>query len=128
MRPLGVVVAPPFLDDARCLSGTIEDLTVEQFVTQLRVEALAAAVLPGAAGFDEGGFRTDSYDPLPHGLGDELKAVVGTNMARHAAQDAGRLREMISFFAYRLTEMELGGATGVAYGGKSSLRTAQGKG
>ncbi len=54
MRSLGVVVAPPCFDDDLCLGETIADLTVEQFVTQLRVEALAIAVLPRAAGFDDG--------------------------------------------------------------------------
>jgi hypothetical protein len=32
VRPLGVVVAPPSLDDDLCLGEAVEDLTVEQFV------------------------------------------------------------------------------------------------
>ncbi|TWH32215.1 transposase [Aminobacter sp. J15] len=39
--------------------------------------------------------------------------------------DADLLREMIGFAAERLMEMEVGAATGAAYGEKSSLRTAQ---
>ena len=48
--PLGVVVAPPCLDDDLCLGEAVEDLAVEEFVAKLRVEALAVAVLPRAAG------------------------------------------------------------------------------
>ena len=39
--------------------------------------------------------------------------------------DADLLREMFGFAAERLMEMEVGAATGAAYGEKSPLRTAQ---
>ena len=39
--------------------------------------------------------------------------------------DADLLREMIGFAAERLMQMEVGAATGAAYGEKSPLRTAQ---
>lgn len=39
--------------------------------------------------------------------------------------DADLLREMIGFAAERLMELEVGAATGAAYGEKSALRTAQ---
>ncbi len=39
--------------------------------------------------------------------------------------DADLLREMIGFAAEKLMEMEVGAATGVAYGEKSPLRMAQ---
>ena len=39
--------------------------------------------------------------------------------------DADLLREMIGFAAERLMEMEVGVATGAAYGEKDPLRTAQ---
>src|SRR5690606_3751821 len=85
--PLGVVVSPPGFDDDLGLGEAVEDLTVKQFVAELRVEALAVAVLPRASWFDERCLCADGYDPLPYSLGDELRAVVGTDMARHAAQD-----------------------------------------
>src|SRR5690606_25206042 len=63
------------------------DLTVEQFVAELRVEALAVAVLPRASRFDDLCLCAYGYDPLPYSLGDELRAVVGTDMAWHTTQD-----------------------------------------
>src|SRR5690606_36710674 len=65
----------------------VEDLTVEQFISEFRVVALAVAILPRASRLDERGLRTDGDNPLPHRFGDELRAVVGTNMAGHTAQD-----------------------------------------
>ena len=50
MRPDGVVVPPPLLDDNSRLFEAVEDLPVEQLVTQLAVEALVVAVLPGLPG------------------------------------------------------------------------------
>jgi hypothetical protein len=85
VRPGGVIVAPPSLDDDLGLGEAVEDLAVEQFVAKLRVEALAVAVLPRASRFDERGPCADSGDPLPHGFGDELRAVVGTNVLGHPA-------------------------------------------
>jgi hypothetical protein len=45
VRSLGVIISPPCLDDDLGLGEAVEDLTVEQFIMQLRVEALAVAVL-----------------------------------------------------------------------------------
>lgn len=78
MRPLSIVVVPPCFDDDLCLGETVEDFAVKQFVPQLRVEALAVTVLPWTSGFDEGGPCADCDDPLPHGPGDELRAVAPT--------------------------------------------------
>ena len=51
------MLAPAFDDDPR-LGETVEQLPVQQLVAELRVEALAVAVLPGAAGLDEGGLES----------------------------------------------------------------------
>lgn len=63
----------------------VEDFAVEQFVTEFRVEALAIAVFPWTARHDVGGFGTDCCDPLPECFGDELRAIVRTNMGGDAA-------------------------------------------
>ena len=46
-----------FDDDLGLLQG-IEDLTIEKFISKLRVEALAIAIFPWGAGFDVGGSGT----------------------------------------------------------------------
>ena len=82
-----VVVPPPGLDQDLGLGQAEEDLAVEQFVAQLAVEALAVAVLPRTAGLDVGGLGADRGDPFAQGDGDELRAVVGSDIGRRPAQD-----------------------------------------
>ena len=55
MRPDRVVVPPPALDDYLCLLQRVEDLAIQKLISQLRVEALTIAILPGAAGHNVGG-------------------------------------------------------------------------
>ena len=74
-------------DDDPSFGEAVEDFSVEEFVAELRVEALAVAVLPRAARLDECGAGADSGDPIPHRLGDELGAMVGADVTRHAAED-----------------------------------------
>ena len=76
MRSDGVVVTPPGFDQDLGFGQAEEDLAVEQLIAQLAVEALAVAVLPGAAGFDVGGLGADRGNPLAQSQGDELRAVV----------------------------------------------------
>ncbi len=87
MRAYCVVVPSPAFDDDFGFPKRVEDLAVEQFVSQARVEALDIAVLPGAARFDVGGFCTNCGDPLLHRFGHELRPVVGPDVPRHAAKD-----------------------------------------
>ena len=87
MRPNGVEVPPPALDEDLGLQQRIELLSREQLVAELGVEALAVAVRPGAAGLDERGPGSHRGDPLSHGLGDELGTIVRTDMAGNATQD-----------------------------------------
>ncbi len=65
----------------------VEDLAIEQFVTQAGIEALDVAVLPGTAWLDVGGFRADCADPVLNCCGHELRAVIGSDVTRHAAKD-----------------------------------------
>jgi hypothetical protein len=75
MRALLVVVLAPAFDDDPCLRQAVEDLAIQKLVAELRVEALTISVLPGAAGLDVGGSRSDGGDPLSYRLGDELRAI-----------------------------------------------------
>src|ERR687894_2362228 len=85
VRPDCIVVPAPTLDDDLGFLERIEDLAVEQLVAELRVKALDKAVLPWAAWGDIDGLCAYSRDPGLNPLGHELGAVVGANMARHAA-------------------------------------------
>src|SRR3954451_3722925 len=87
MRAHLVVVPSPALDHDLGLAQAVEDLAIEQLVAEPGVEALDEAVLPGAAWDDVGGLGTHRRDPCLDRLGDELGAVVGADVARHAAQD-----------------------------------------
>ena len=87
MGPDRVVVASPALDDDLGLAQTVEDLAVEQLIAKAGVEALDVAVLPSAAPFDVSGLGADSCDPFLHGLGDELRSVVGPDVAGNATHD-----------------------------------------
>src|SRR5207342_791923 len=87
MRAHLVVVLTPILDHDLCLIERVEDFAVEQFVSQLSVEALAVAVLPGASRFDVGGLGANRGDPVPNSLSDELGPIVGSDMNRNAARD-----------------------------------------
>ena len=87
MRAHGVVMPAPAFHDDPGLGERVEDLAVKKLITQASVEALNVAVLPWAAGSDVGGLRPDGGDPVLHGPGDELRAVVGADVFWHAAQD-----------------------------------------
>src|SRR5215207_1181836 len=87
MRPDGIVMTAPALDDDLRLAESVEDLAVEQLVPEPGIKALDIAILPRAAWSDVGGLGSDRRDPLLDGLGNELRAVVGADVARHAAQD-----------------------------------------
>ena len=70
----------PLLDHDPGLRERIEDLAVEQLVTELAIEALHIAVLPGARPFDEGRLGAHRDDPLSHRLCDELRALIRADM------------------------------------------------
>ena len=80
MRTHGVVVPSPSLDHNLGLVERVEDLPVEQFVTQFSVEGFAVAILPGAARFDIGGLGSDGRNPFPKCRCHELWAVIGTDV------------------------------------------------
>jgi len=85
--PDRVVVASPALDDDLGLAQSVEDLAVEQLIAKAGVEALDVAVLPRVASLDVSGLGADSCYPFLHGLGDELRSVVGPDVSGNAPQD-----------------------------------------
>ena len=80
-------MASPAFDDDLGFAQCVEDLAVEQFISQARIEALNIAVLPWAASFDVGGLCPDPSDPVLDSFGHELRPVVGADMLGHSAQD-----------------------------------------
>ena len=63
--PDRVVVPPPFFDDDLSLLQGVEDLSIKQFVPEAGIEGLAVSVLPRRAGFNVGGFGSDSMERVP---------------------------------------------------------------
>jgi len=76
VRPHGIVVPPPLLDHDLGLGQRVEDLAVEQFVSEFTVERFHVAVLPRAAGFDLGGLGPDRGDPFAQRRSDELRPII----------------------------------------------------
>ena len=73
-----VVVPAPALDQHLGFTKAGEDLAVQQFVPELRVEALAVTVLPGTPRLDEQGLHAEPAKPLSNCLGCELRPIVRT--------------------------------------------------
>ena len=87
MWPDRIVVASPALDDDLGLTQGIEDLAVEQLITQPRIERFDIAVLPGTARLDIGRLGTECGNPFLNRTRHELGSIVGTHVAGYAAQD-----------------------------------------
>ena len=86
MGPHRVVVPPPTLDEHLGLQERVELLSGQELVAEPAVEALAIAVLPRAAWFDEQGFHANLGEPLTHLLGRKLRTA-GTDAQRWSAVD-----------------------------------------
>ena len=84
MRPDRVVVLAPVLDQHLGLLEGVEDLTIEQLIPELPIEALVLAVLPGAPRLDLEGLDAEPGEPVSNGLGGELRAIVRANVVRWA--------------------------------------------
>ena len=85
MWPDAVVMRPPPLDHDAGLLEVVEHLAVQKFIPQPRVDALAVAVLLETARPDVSGLRANRCDPVADGFGDELRTIVGADMAGHSA-------------------------------------------
>ena len=87
VRAFGIVMLPPLFDQDLCLPQAVEDFSVEQFIPHSRVEAFAISVLPRRSWLDVGRLCADGRNPVPDGLGYELRAIVGANVGGNAVQD-----------------------------------------
>ena len=76
MRPDSVVLSAPVLDENLCLFESVEDLNIEQAISELAVEAFTVSVLPRGVRFDEQRGGSKSAQPFTHCLGCELWSVV----------------------------------------------------
>ena len=88
MRADHVVVASPRFDQDLNLVEGVAVLPMQELVAYLRVEALDVSVLSGRTGLDDGGSGPDCGNLSPDRRGDELRAGVGPDEGRDAAQHA----------------------------------------
>lgn len=87
MWPDGVVVLPPLLDEDLGLLEGGEDLAVEQFIPEAGIEAFDIPVLPRRPRCDVGGLGANGGDPVSDDPGDELGAVVRSDILWRPPQD-----------------------------------------
>ena len=84
VRTNGVVLPTPTLNQDLGFQQGIKDLSVQQFITQLAVETLHVAVLPGTARLNEQRLHTHFGEPLPHAPRRKLRTVVAPQIGWHA--------------------------------------------
>ncbi len=76
----GIVQPSPLLDEDDSLGQCVEDLSVQELVSELAVEALVVAVLPRTARLDVECLHAEPGQPPPNQLGRELRPVVRAQM------------------------------------------------
>ena len=82
MWPDRIVVVSPAFDEHLGLLQRVEDLSIEQLVSELPIEGLVEPVLPWASGLDEQGFDTDPPQPRSDCIRRELRAIIGSDVIR----------------------------------------------
>ena len=65
MRPDRVVMVSPAFDEHLRLLQCVEDLSIEQLVSEFPIEWLVVSVLPWASGFDEQRLNVETREPAP---------------------------------------------------------------
>ena len=75
-----VVVKLPTVNYPTSFRQTQEQLTIEQFITKLAIEALHVTIFPWATWRNEQRFNSDLFEPLSQLPGHEFGAVVATDM------------------------------------------------
>ena len=71
---MGVVVLSPLLDQDRSLFSGIEDLHIQQLVSELAIERLAIAALPGTARLYEQRADVQPFKPISNGISEKTLA------------------------------------------------------
>ena len=89
VRPDSIVVESLLLDQDLGLSERAKYLTIEKFVAEPGIEALAVSILPRRYGLDVGGLGTDSSDPVPDFLGDEFGWFPQDKQVRQSVHNVG---------------------------------------
>ena len=77
-----VVVLPPLFDQDLGLLQRIEDLPVQEFISQLSVEGFHVTILPGTPGLDIERLDAKPREPLANRIRSEFGTVVGTDLRR----------------------------------------------
>ena len=77
MRPQGVEVNAPLLNEHSRFPQAVEQLPIEPLIAELAVKALAIPVLPRAAGRDVGGVGAQALEPIPEDGGHKLRSEIG---------------------------------------------------
>jgi len=85
MGSYGLIQQLPLRDEYDDLGGSVEDLTVQELVPQLAIEALVVVALLRTARIDVGCIDTDTGQPPSHELRRELRPVVRTTSVCSAA-------------------------------------------
>ena len=78
MRPNGVVMDAPSLDENLGLGERVEDLAIEEFISEFPIEAFIVAILPRAAGLDIKRLYTQTLEPIPDDFSCKFAAVAPT--------------------------------------------------
>ena len=67
---------PPVFDHDLSLFQRVEDFAIQQFISQLSVEAFTIAILPRTSWLDVSSLGPDSGDPFSKCNGDKLRTIV----------------------------------------------------
>jgi hypothetical protein len=82
-----VVFLPPPLNKHLGLRESVENLPVQQLISEFTIEAFIAAILPRAARLNEQGLYPYSIQPAPHCFRGKLRTIVRANTVRHSLSE-----------------------------------------
>ena len=83
----GIVQPSPLLDEDDRLGQCVEDLCVQELISELAVEALVVAVLPRTTRLDVERLDSEPGQPASHELRRELGSVVRAQVLRRTVAD-----------------------------------------